>query len=145
MEYLFRLFTLFLFAFSPFQLFTFSLSAQQLTLSQPHGFYDSAFTLAIGWDGEPVAGTTIRYTLDGSEPTTASPTYTAPLNVSGNTILRAAAVADTGRVTPIATATYLFIDDVLRQSNTPEGYPDNWGIILRCGARHRLIMKWIPT
>ena len=101
--------------------------AQQLTLSQPHGFYDTPFTLAVSWEGEPVSGTTIHFTLDGSEPTASSTAYTTPLNISGNTIFRAAAIADTGRVTPIATATYLFVDDVLKQPNDPEGYPDTWG------------------
>jgi outer membrane protein OmpA-like peptidoglycan-associated protein len=36
---------------------------------------------------------TIHYTTDGSEPTAASPVYTSPIPVSGNTTIRALAVA----------------------------------------------------
>ena len=106
------------------------MQAQQLEFSQPHGFYDQAFTLTIAnAPGEKSLpeGATIRYTLDGSEPTQQSALYTGALNVSGTTILRAAAVNETGLVTPITTATYLFIEDILKQSNTPEGYPSTWG------------------
>ena len=103
---------------------------QSLQFSQPHGFYEQPFQLqitAIDGDSPLPEGVSLRYTLDGSEPTLQSAAYTKPLTVSGTTILRAAAVADTGRVTPIATATYLFVNDVLRQNNTPEGYPTEWG------------------
>jgi len=103
-----------------------SLFAQQLTFSQPHGFYDQPFTLAIETENLP-QGAAIRYTLDGSEPVTGSNLYTQPLTVRGTTILRAAAVADTGRVSDITTATYLFVEDILQQGNTPKGYPTTWG------------------
>jgi len=103
-------------------------NAQQFQFSQPHGFYDKPFSLEITWDeAQTHQDATIRYTLDGSEPTKASAAYSQPLSVSGNTILRVAAIADTGRVTPVATATYLFANDVLNQPNNPEGYPQQWG------------------
>lgn len=38
----------------------------------------------------------------------------------------ASATAPAGKP-PVATATYLFVDDVLRQSDHPAGYPDTWG------------------
>ncbi len=101
--------------------------AQTLSFSQPHGFYDEAFTTEIKCDTLLPNDVAIHYTLDGSEPTASSTAYTQPLRVDGNTILRAAAIADTGCVTPIASVTYLFLDDVLQQSNTPEGYPAEWG------------------
>ena len=101
--------------------------AQTLTFSQPHGFYDAAFSTEIICDEELPVEVPIRYTLDGSEPTDNSPVYSAPIHIKGNSILRAVALADTGRVTPIATVTYLFMDDVLKQSNKPEGYPVKWG------------------
>ena len=103
-----------------------SIWAQQLQFSQPHGFYDQSFSLSISGSDLP-EGVPIRYTLDGSEPTQQSKAYTKALTISGTTILRAAAVADTGLVSPIATATYLFVGDVLHQSNTPQGYPTQWG------------------
>ena len=103
-----------------------SVHAQELKFSKPHGFYEQSFDLQITSSSLP-AGTSIHYTLDGSEPTLQSATYTQPLTISGTTILRAAAVDGTGLVTPIATATYLFMEDILKQSNTPEGYPSTWG------------------
>jgi hypothetical protein len=105
-----------------------AVKAQQLTFSQPHGFYDAPFSVELAVsDSISHDDATIRYTLDGSEPTTASAAYTKAIEVKGTTILRAAAIADTGIVTPVATATYLFVEDVLKQSNTPAGYPDTWG------------------
>ncbi|MBP5715507.1 MAG: CotH kinase family protein [Bacteroidales bacterium] len=100
--------------------------AQTITFSQKHGFYDAPFSLEIKSSAN-IANATIRYTLDGSEPSPTSPAYTSPIEVTGNTLVRAAFVADTGRVTAISTATYLFVEDVLAQSNTPEGYPTTWG------------------
>ena len=99
--------------------------AQKLKFSQPHGFCDQPFELQIT-SSKPVDAT-IRYTLDGSEPTAQSVAYTSPLSVSGTTIICAAAIGADGAVTPVATATYLFMDDVLSQGNKPAGYPDKWG------------------
>ena len=100
--------------------------AQQLSFSQPHGICDAPFQLTIT-RSDDYHGLTIRYTLDGSEPTQQSAAYSSPLSVSGTTVVRAALVADTGRVSPIVTATYLFLDDVLQQSDSPAGYPSQWG------------------
>jgi len=112
-----------LFALSPVDV-----RAQQIKFSQPHGFCDAPFSLQISVeDSVAYDQATIRYTLDGSEPTATSKAYQAPLAIKGNTIVRAVCIADTGQVTPIATATYLFMDDVLKQSNTPQGYPSEWG------------------
>ena len=109
---------------------SFSVGAQEyaVAFSQPHGFYDSPFEVSISQAGDgQEGGLAIRYTLDGSEPTFLSTLYQGALRVKGNTILRAAAFNGEVRVSPVSTATYLFLDDVLRQSNTPEGYPDTWG------------------
>ena len=69
----------------------------------------------------------VYYTLDGTEPTTSSAQYNAPLQVNHNTVVRAAAFREDERLTDISTATYLFVDDVLNQTATPEGYPTTWG------------------
>ncbi|MBP5340272.1 MAG: CotH kinase family protein [Prevotella sp.] len=99
------------------------MQAQQPVFSQQHGFCEEPFLLTI----TSPAGQDIRYTLDASEPTAASPLYSAPLNVSSTTIVRAAVFEGGTCVSPVLTATYLFVDDILSQSNTPEGYPSTWG------------------
>lgn len=102
--------------------------AQQLTFSHPHGFCTAPFSLEISMEeGVWEEGDIIHYTLDASEPTAASAIYSEPLSVEGNTIIRAAVVRDGERVSNIATATYLFMDDVLNQSASPAGYPLEWG------------------
>ena len=99
--------------------------AQQLKFSHPHGIYDNAFTLTVTSPKED--GSTIYYTLNGSEPTTVGTVYTAPLQVKGTTIIRAAAFTDGKRTSDITTATYLFPEDVLHQPDAPQGYPSEWG------------------
>lgn len=100
--------------------------AQDILFSHEHGFYDEPFSLTIDADVEGDA--VLRYTLDGTEPTEASNIYDGtPLTISGTTIIRAAIFDGDLCLTPVTTATYLFINDILKQSNTPEGYPDTWG------------------
>lgn len=101
--------------------------AQSVLFSQPHGFYDHPFTIELACDVKLPQTASIRYTLDCSEPTDASYEYTHPLYIEGNTVLRAAVWMNGEAVTPISTVTYLFLDDVLNQPDTPEGYPDTWG------------------
>ena len=103
-----------------------SLCAQKLTFSQPHGFCDAPFSLTITGDALP-EDAVIRYTVDGSMPTLASTAYSQPLDIQTTTILRAAAFSATARLTTVATATWIFAEDVLKQSDHPAGYPEEWG------------------
>ena len=103
-------------------------AAQNLKLSQKHGFYDKPFELTISDDGNIVSdGAMIRYTLDGSVPTAESAVYTVPIKINGTTVIRTAVVGSDGLLSNVTTATYLFPDDVLHQSDAPEGYPMEWG------------------
>ena len=103
-------------------------TAQNLMLSQKHGFYDKPFELTItDIDNIVSDGSKIRYTLDGSVPTAESAIYNGPISINGTTILRTAVVGSEGLLSNVATATYLFPDDVLHQSDAPEGYPMEWG------------------
>lgn len=103
-------------------------NAQTLSFSVPHGFYDNPFEVTVTNEkGDLPAEATIRYTLDGSEPSASSNIYTAPIAIGGNTILRVAALQNDSLCTPVATATYLFLDDVLNQPDAPAGYPMTWG------------------
>ena len=97
----------------------------QPQFSQPHGLYDGgSLTVSITASD---ADATLHYTTDGSEPTAASHAYTAPLTIQHTTVLRAAEVKGDTLSSPIVTATYLFVDDILAQSDTPSGYPTTWG------------------
>ena len=100
--------------------------AQEPVFSHEHGFYDEPFVLTIEADVEGTA--TLRYTLDGCAPTEKSAVYDGkPLVISGTTVVRAAIFDGDVCLTPVTTATYLFVEDILKQSNTPEGYPETWG------------------
>ena len=102
-----------------------SLSMAQPRFSQLHGLYDvPELMVAI----EPTdVDATVCYTTDGSTPTAASTKYVQPLVFSTTTLLRAVEVKDDSVCSPVVTATYIFVNSVLCQSNTPEGYPSEWG------------------
>jgi hypothetical protein len=96
--------------------------------SVPRGFYDAPMWVALSTATE---GAEIRFTLDGSEPTADHGfVYVAPLAVTHSTILRAAAFKDGDLSQPPGAWTYLYLDDVIRQSprgETPAGWPATWG------------------
>ena len=73
----------------------------------------------------------VFYTLDGTEPSaTNGVAYTGPIQVSGTTVLRAAAFKPSFVPSKADTQTYLFLDDVIRQSpdgKAPPGWPSSWG------------------
>ncbi|MFO8027290.1 MAG: CotH kinase family protein, partial [Opitutales bacterium] len=56
---------------------------------------------------------------DGSTPDSNSPVYDAPIDITGTSMLRAAVVGPGLLEMPPATATWLFLDDILAQSSTP--------------------------
>lgn len=99
--------------------------ATEVTVSPGHGFFDApiSVTLAANNDADR-----IRYTLDGSVPTeTNGFDYTTPIVINSTSTLRAAALSDTLLASPIASNSYLFLDDVLTQSpdgSAPEGWPE---------------------
>jgi hypothetical protein len=91
----------------------------------PHGLYDRAFDVQI-ISGVP--GAEVYYTTDGSRPGAGNGTlYTSPLHIGTTTVLRAVSVIGSGSPARIATCTYIFPADVIRQPNDPTGYPAEWG------------------
>ncbi|WP_146454978.1 lamin tail domain-containing protein [Rubripirellula tenax] len=101
---------------------------ERVVADVPAGFYTTAQTITLT---SPTSGATIRYTTDGSEPTSSNGTvYTGPITVSATTNLRAAAFLPDYVSLPSITRTYLYLDDVLTQSNdgaAPVGWPTTWG------------------
>jgi len=99
----------------------------EVEFSHAHGFYEESFELSLSCE---TPGVQIRYTRDGSEP---SPTnglsYMAPIGIDGITVVRAAAFLDGFRPSDSRTRTYLYIEEIIRQ--TPQttiasGFPEDW-------------------
>ena len=89
------------------------------------GFHDTAFQLAIT---SATAGATIRYTTDGSWPSTTSGTvYSGPITVPTTTSVRAIAYQSGWLSTNVDTHTYIFVNDVAQQPSNPAGWPSDWG------------------
>jgi hypothetical protein len=111
-----------------------------VTFSEPRGFKTTPFHVTLA-ASDPLA--VIRYTLDGSEPGHLSPVYTQPLQIARTTTLRASATEPGMIQLPPATATYLFLDDVLQQDATPPpGWPANRQInnhAMEYGMRQQIV------
>ena len=73
------------------------------TFSHEAGTYYSPFNLELKTG---TTGAAIYYTLDGTDPTTASEKYVVPIAIKGNTTVKAIAVLN-GKVSDIATAEYV--------------------------------------
>ena len=99
-----------------------SLRMEAPVFSHNHGYYDEAFSVSISAKPQ---GAVVRYTTDGSEPSANNgKTYSSPIRVEKTTVLRACVLSDGEREynSRITTRSYLFIDDIMQQSNHPEGY-----------------------
>ena len=92
------------------------------------GFYDIPFSLAITCE---MTNAVIRYTTNGTAPALDNGfAYTAPLRINSTTVVRAAAFAQWFEPSAADTHTYIFLNDVIRQSPTgqpPVGWPSSWG------------------
>ncbi len=86
------------------------------TPSVTRGFFNEPFPLILSCAD---AAATIRYTLNGSVPGPASTAYTAPLTISGTTVLRMAAYGVNKVPSETITQSYLFLDAVLNQASPP--------------------------
>ena len=88
------------------------------------GFYDAPFSLSIT---TATAGATIYYTTNGSAPAPGNGfVHTAPISITGNSFIRAGAYLAGWVPSGIDTHSYIFLTDVLRQSNNIPGYPTVW-------------------
>ena len=96
-------------------------------MNYARGFYSTPIYVAISC---ATVGATIRCTTDGSAPSlTNGFTYSGPIPVESTTTLRAAAFRDGWRSSQVVTHTYLFLNDVVTQtqSNTEAAdFPSMW-------------------
>ena len=121
------------------------------TFSIPGGRYAGAQSVALSTT-EP--GGVVRYTLDGSKPTAASPAYSTPLNVSAITVIRARTFAAGKMTSPTASNTYLInappsltivslaTDPAHMFSNTIGIYVQGNNGIIKCGKKANWNQSW---
>jgi len=82
--------------------YTFPVTATPTFSPAPGTYYPSqAVTL-----GDTTTGATIYYTLDGSTPTTSSPPFSAPINITATTTINAIATAPGNMQSTVAGGTY---------------------------------------
>ncbi len=98
--------------------------------SVDRGFFEVPFTVAIT---SATAGTVIRYTLDGSEPSEVSGMiYATPIPINRTTVLRAVATKAGYTPSDVDTHTYIFPTEIVaqsQQSTTAAGYPATWASV----------------
>ena len=88
------------------------------------GHYSLPFDVTIATD---TLTAEIYYTTDGTEPTPSNGTlYTTPVNIATTTVLRAAAFQDGFIGTNVDTQSYIFLNDVINQPNTPPNTTTTW-------------------
>lgn len=100
----------------------------EITFGQEHGFFTDAFPLTLS---AATAGTTIRYTTDGSEPTVNDAVYAGPITIDRTTTVRARAFKDGLDPSFVETRTYLFLEDIVEQSRASTiaaGFPSSGSI-----------------
>ena len=100
-----------------------SIHAQDLnspSFSQKRGFYSNPFQLQLSSE----SGATIYYTTDGRNPSNSSGNqYNGPISISSSQVIRAIAY-NNGQSSKIASHTFIFLDQVIRQPKNIPGWPN---------------------
>jgi PKD repeat protein len=105
--------------------------------STKRGFFTDAFSLTLSI--EDAAGS-IRYTLDGSTPTTTTgAVYTTPLTISKTSTVRAIACYSDGTYSAVATNTYIFVADVITQCSDGKAPNTSWPTANSNSSRSQII------
>ncbi len=101
-------------------------NAGNVIIAEPSGIKSSAITVTLTPE---TPGAEIHYTLDGSDPTTADPLYSAPFVLSSPARLRARSFLPDKLPGALALADYSFIDPSLKNylSDVPIIVMDNFG------------------
>ncbi len=104
-------------------------AAEDPQASVQSGFFNQSFTLTLS---TATVGADIRYTLDGSEPSSATGIlYAGPITVAGSASrptvnVRAVALRSDLLSSRVSTFSYIFPSAVLQQPALPAGFPSNW-------------------
>jgi hypothetical protein len=110
--------------------------------SEPRGYRTVPFTVSLASETGPAE---VRYTLDGSVPTTNSPIFAGPLNITTTTTLRTAVVDPESVRQSVTTVTWLFLEDVIKQGSTPPaGWPTDREVnnhVMEYGLRQAVVIS----
>ena len=98
----------------------------KVKFSERHGWKSAPFDLELTCDDSDAV---IYYTTDGTSPTVYSTPYTGPIHVDATTAIRAAVPNVDSILQQDTSATYLFVEDVVRQDERPpEGFPESLAV-----------------
>ena len=98
------------------------------TFSEEGGYKDQAFQLSL----QANDGLKIYYSLDGSYPDQKHGTlYTRPILIDKTSVVSARCQSsDNDTVySPLVTRSYFFLSDIVLQTASPEGYPQEWSYL----------------
>ncbi len=103
------------------------------TFNPVGGTYPAAQNVTLSCS---TSGAVIRYTTNGTEPTEASPTYSAPINVATNMTIKAKGFKTGWTPSSTATATYVITGTVATPTFSPVGgtYPTSLLVTLACST-----------
>lgn len=107
------------------------------TFNPPAGAYTAPINVTIS---TTTPGATIRYTVDGSNPTATSPIYSTPIPVSSNTTIKAVAFATGFEPSYVGTASYVFAVQVSNLSQLRAQTPGD-GTVYRISGQVILTFK----
>jgi len=93
----------------------------QVVFSEPHGYKNGPFTLTLSCPELPEAD--IYYTTNGMSPSVSSLRYAGPITIASSTVVRAAVPKANSILQRDASATYLFVDDIIAASGVPANFP----------------------
>jgi len=107
----------------------------EVDVNPVRGFYNTAIDVTLTTETQEAE---IWYTLDANIPHRSyvdsrgrirwiGQRYTGPIQVSRTTCLRTMAIKPGWKDSSLASHTYLFLDDVIRQPSNPVGFPTSWG------------------
>jgi len=116
------------------------------TFTPAGGTYDAAQNVTLTC---ATAGATIKYTIDGSTPTAASPTYTGAINVAATTTIKAIAIKSGMSNSGMATAAYVINiptgDKAIPGKIEAESYNTMSGIATEVCSEGGQDVGWIET
>jgi len=112
-------------------------AASAPTFGVKPGAYDSApLSVALS---TTTSGATIRYTTDGSQPTSSSPLYTGPLSLASSTTVNAIAFKSGLGDSPVIAGTYSLRASIPQFGLLPSTYTSAQSVALTCGTPNATI------